>query len=173
MVPAERQGEDFARFVKEHYSALVRFGASLAGASQAEDLAQSALLKASRHLVRVPPEKRAAYIRTVMARQAWRQSKRPWNREVFSFKPELGGTSEAFDRVDQSDLIRRAFDSLSFGQRVVLTLRYLEDLSEAETARVLGCSIGTVKSRTFRALDRLRRSEMFSDDAALDKEVIR
>ncbi len=45
---------------------------------------------------------------------------------------------------------------LPTGQRAVLVLRYFDDLTEAETARVLGCSIGTVKSQHARALARLR-----------------
>ncbi len=45
---------------------------------------------------------------------------------------------------------------LPAGQRAVLVLRYFDDLTEAETARVLGCSVGTVKSQHARAMARLR-----------------
>ena len=50
----------------------------------------------------------------------------------------------------------RALQTLSPGQRAALVLRYYEDLSEAQTAEVLGCSVGTVKSQVHRALNRLR-----------------
>jgi RNA polymerase sigma factor (sigma-70 family) len=46
---------------------------------------------------------------------------------------------------------------LPVGQRAVLVLRYFDDLTEAETARTLGCSVGTVKSQHARAMARLRQ----------------
>jgi RNA polymerase sigma factor (sigma-70 family) len=50
----------------------------------------------------------------------------------------------------------RALADLSAGQRAALALRFYEDMTEADTAAVLGVSVGTVKSRVSRALDRLR-----------------
>jgi RNA polymerase sigma factor (sigma-70 family) len=46
---------------------------------------------------------------------------------------------------------------LPIGQRAVLVLRYFDDLTEHETARTLGCSVGTVKSQHARAIARLRQ----------------
>ena len=62
------------------------------------------------------------------------------------------------------DLVR-ALDSLLPPQRVVLVLRYLEDMSEAEIATLLGVAVGTVKSRLARALDKLRNQMGGGDDA--------
>ncbi len=56
------------------------------------------------------------------------------------------------------DLLLRGLAALPPRQRAVLVLRYFEDLSEAETAVLLGCSIGTVKSQAARGLARLRQS---------------
>ena len=54
------------------------------------------------------------------------------------------------------DQVLRALATLPARQRAVIVLRYLEDLSEAQTSAVLGCSAGTVKSQASRALARLR-----------------
>ena len=66
----------------------------------------------------------------------------------------VGATEEVppFDRED----VERALDALSPEHREVLVLRFFEDQSEAQTAQALGCSAGTVKSHTSRALARLR-----------------
>jgi hypothetical protein len=50
----------------------------------------------------------------------------------------------------------QALGALPPRQRVALVLRYFEDLSEADAAEAMGCSVGTVKSTTSRALERLR-----------------
>ncbi len=57
---------------------------------------------------------------------------------------------------DVRDELWRALARLPTRMRAVLVLRYWEDLSEAEAARVLGCSAGTVKSQASRGLSRLR-----------------
>jgi DNA-directed RNA polymerase specialized sigma24 family protein len=63
-------------------------------------------------------------------------------------------TAEIADR----DYLLRALAALPAGQRAVLVLRYFDDLSEGETAAMLGCSVGSVKSQTARALAKLRAS---------------
>jgi RNA polymerase sigma factor (sigma-70 family) len=67
---------------------------------------------------------------------------------------------------EKTDL-RRALASLPPQQRVVLILRYWQDLSEAEIAELLGCRQGTVKSRASRAYAQLRQELGWSDDAAI------
>ena len=58
--------------------------------------------------------------------------------------------------VDDRDAVRTALLALPVGQRAVVALRFLEDRSEADTAALLGVSVGTVKSQAARGLDRLR-----------------
>jgi RNA polymerase sigma factor (sigma-70 family) len=60
------------------------------------------------------------------------------------------------DAVAERDFLIRALAGLPLRQRSVLVLRYYNDLSEAEIADVLGCSVGTVKSQASRGLARLR-----------------
>jgi RNA polymerase sigma-70 factor (sigma-E family) len=58
--------------------------------------------------------------------------------------------------IADKDLLWRALAQLPAGQRAVLVLRYYEDLSEAQTAAVLGCTVGSVKTQTSRGLARMR-----------------
>jgi RNA polymerase sigma factor (sigma-70 family) len=58
--------------------------------------------------------------------------------------------------VESSTDLTKALGQLAPRQRVTLMLRYFDDLSEAQVAEVMGCSVGTVKSTTSRALQRLR-----------------
>lgn len=60
------------------------------------------------------------------------------------------------DGVADHDELLRAVRTLPAGQRAVLVLRFFDDLSVADTAAALGCTTGTVKLQTARALDRLR-----------------
>ena len=60
------------------------------------------------------------------------------------------------EQVESRDLVVRALRRVPVRMRTVLVLRYFEELSEAETAAVMGCSAGTVKSQAARGLERLR-----------------
>jgi RNA polymerase sigma-70 factor (sigma-E family) len=156
-VLAEPDG--FAAFVAARYAALVRTAFLFVGdRGHAEDLVQSALSRTYSHWARIRSRSAAeAYTRTTMARLAGRWSHRRWVGELASgVSPEesdgldpLAGRAQALD-------LYAALGRLPWPQRAVLVLRYFEDLSEAETAAVLRCSPGTVKSRASRALAALR-----------------
>jgi RNA polymerase sigma factor (sigma-70 family) len=60
------------------------------------------------------------------------------------------------DLVGNRDALLRAVRALPSGQRAILVLRYFEGLTEVQTADVVGCSVGTVKSQHARALAQLR-----------------
>jgi RNA polymerase sigma-70 factor (ECF subfamily) len=66
---------------------------------------------------------------------------------------------------EEREALLVAIERLSEPERLVVTYRYLLELSEAETAIALGIRPGTVKSRLSRALDRLRRRMETTDDA--------
>lgn len=152
------ESDAFAEFVADRYSALVRTGFLFVGdRGHAEDLVQSALERTYAHWARLQNLGSAdAYTRTTMVRLAGRWSRRRWRGELPSGAPDgVGAVDPVTDRAEALDLYA-ALGRLPWPQRAVLVLRYFEDLSEAETAAVLHCSPGTVKSRASRALATLR-----------------
>src|SRR6266700_2156102 len=134
--------DEFAAFVAARYRALVRTGLLLAGdRGHAE-----------------------AYARRTRLRLALRARQRRWSGEIATGRlparpadRPAGGTLDP-GRDDLALDVRRALAELPAGQRAVLVLRYLDDQSEAETARLLGISPGTVKSRAARGLAKLRQA---------------
>jgi RNA polymerase sigma-70 factor (sigma-E family) len=151
--------EDYTSFVAARYQALVRTAYLLVGdRGHAEDLVQSALVKTYTAWPRLrQPEYAEAYARKTLVRVAVRWRARRWHGEVPT--AHILAASPAPEHNDLTD-VRRALSALPVGQRAVLVLRFLDDLSEARTAQLLGISPGTVKSRTARALAALRTSEV-------------
>lgn len=126
---------------------------------QAEDLLQSAYAKAMPHWRKVKgydvPD---AYMRRVMVsiRTSWWRRSR--GREVIVPEiPEQGsGTTTVDDTVIDNQVLLAALRALPDRQRAAVVLRHWCDLSEAETAQTMACSVGTVKSTTSRGLASLR-----------------
>jgi RNA polymerase sigma-70 factor (sigma-E family) len=160
-----RRDPEFAEFVSARYRPLVRYGVSLvADVGKAEDLTQAALLKTYRAWPRLATGSPDAYTRRVMARAAWRAGRRRWRVEVPTRDVPERAVADQYGAVDLGDLVRRALRALPDRQRVVVTLRFLEGLTEAETAELLGCSLGTVKSRCSRGLATLRTMGLLNDE---------
>jgi RNA polymerase sigma-70 factor (sigma-E family) len=131
---------------------LLRVAYLLAQDAQlAEDLVQTALTKAwfAWHRVQGDPE---PYVRKILVNTFVSAKRRRWNVE----QPTERLPERPLADHESSPDLRRALAALPRGQRAVIVLRYFEDLTEAETARVLDVSIGTVKSQTAKALVRLR-----------------
>lgn len=148
---------DFTAFAGARWPTLVRSGVLL-GCSlhEAEDLAQATLLRCLLKWKQVrradDPEAYTARILLNLHRQARR---RRWRGErPVEVLPELP-TPGAEGRVDDAEAVRSALAVLTAAQREVVVLRIHLQLSEAETARVLGIPPGTAKSRLSRALARL------------------
>lgn len=156
----EQDQEAFTTFVRERSTALLRTAYLLTGdRADAEDLLQEALVALARHWRRVAREGNPeAYVRTALHTRAidgWRRrSVRPRVVGEPSEHTPLEGDaySEAAARLTLADALAR----LTPRQRAVLVLRFYEQHTEVETARVLGCSTSTVKSQTRHALARLR-----------------
>ena len=161
---ADRRRAEFERFVAESTEPLVRAAYLVVGdLAEAEDLVQECLIKVAKRWPRVRSmDHPRAYARRVLINLALDGSRR---RVRNRGELELGdavqdGRDEESARelaaIDSRSELQQALAMLTPRQRAVLVLRYFEDLSEADTAAALGCSIGTVKSTASRALVRLQ-----------------
>ncbi len=155
----DAQGQKrFRDFVENRSSALLKTAVLLSGGDRhaAEDLLQNALIKAAGRWQRIDePE---AYVRQILYRQQVSRWRLKWRRRELSVAepPEGTGGGDAALAADLRIVMRGALARLTARQRTVLVLRYFEDLPEADVARILGCSVGTVRSTTHRSLARLR-----------------
>lgn len=151
--------DGFPDFMATNGSALSRFAYLLVGNhDDAEDLLQSALTKTAVRWRRVARyDNPGAYVRQVMVNETYSRWRRKRLLRMVSVaqvpdRQSPDGVDASVDRV----VIWRALDRLTPRQRAVLILRFHEDMSVEDTAALLQCSTGTVKSQTHAALARLR-----------------
>jgi RNA polymerase sigma-70 factor (sigma-E family) len=150
----------FSEFVAARQQALLRTAYLLTSEiHSAEDLVQTALAKAYLAWDRLrDPQAVEAYVRKIMVNEHTSWWRRAWRRNERSTDtlPETPTVRDDPTDFEQHDAMWELVQTLPPKQRAAVVLRYYEDLSEAETARVLGVSVGTVKSQTSRALATLR-----------------
>jgi RNA polymerase sigma-70 factor (sigma-E family) len=150
----------FDEFVVTSAASLLRTAYLITGdEGEGEDLVQECLLQVQRRWRRISTmDQPLAYARRILVRLAIRGSQQRERRhaELGSNIVERATASVAIDLVGVRDEVRAALRQLTPRQRAMLVLRYFHDLSEAQIARTLGCSIGTVKSTTSRSLSQLR-----------------
>jgi RNA polymerase sigma-70 factor (sigma-E family) len=150
--------ESFRDFVRARAPALSRAAYLLTGDHHmAQDLVQSALAATYQHWSRIHAGNPEAYVRRAMhhAHVSWWRKRRP--AEVA--RPDEATVSAGDDETEAATIrltVVAALRVLAPRQRAVIVLRYFEDLTEVQTAAVLGCSVGTVKRSHFEALARLR-----------------
>ena len=146
----------FEDFVRGRSTALLRTAYLLTGDRRdAEDLLQTALERTSRHwssIYRSPD----AYVRRVMANAVTSRWRRKGAAELPLFDDQVPSPGDAIAAIAVRDALVRGLLALPARQRAVLVLRYFDELSEAETAAAMQCSVGTVKSQASRGLARLR-----------------
>jgi RNA polymerase sigma-70 factor (sigma-E family) len=152
----------FASYVKARQPVLLRTARSLtANPSDAEDLLQTALAKTYVAWERIEDHRALdGYVRRALLNTRTSQWRK---RRVDEFacdelpepEPVTGGDDPA-EQQALHDAMWRAIMRLPARQRAMVVLRYYEDLSEVQTAEVLGVSVGTVKSAVSRALGKLR-----------------
>lgn len=123
----------------------------------ADDVVQDTLIKAYQHWKRVrQTDNPEAYVRRILineVRGRWRRPERSVPVAQFAHEPSVADLS---DDVTRRHGLQQALLTLPLRQRMTVVLRYLEGLSERETAAALGCSEGTVKSQSSRALNTLK-----------------
>jgi RNA polymerase sigma-70 factor (sigma-E family) len=142
----------FDAFVRARLPHLLRFGRALTGSEHAAaDLVQDALEKTLMRWSKVTSDDPEGYVRRAMVNRSvsvWRKLRRE------HLTDELPQRSH--HDPERDDTLFDALRRLPPRQRAVIALRYYEDLTEAQAAAVLGCSVGTVKSQASAAMARLR-----------------
>jgi RNA polymerase sigma-70 factor (sigma-E family) len=145
---------EFDEFVVARSPALLRTAYLLTRDVQlAEDLLQTALTKAWFSWKRIDGDPEP-YVRRILVNASVSWWRKRWTHETPTrFVPEP--TPGAGPPADVHDLLQ-ALGRLPRRQRAVVVLRYVEDRTEADTAALMGCSVGTVKSQCAKALAKLR-----------------
>jgi RNA polymerase sigma-70 factor (sigma-E family) len=155
--PPRADRDAFSDAVADHHRELARFAFRLCGdRTLAEDVVAEAYARVWPHWRRGRVEVLLPYLVRTVANEAYARHRRRRLERAHepTERPALAGSFEG--QVDEHDELWAALDRLPPQQRVVLVLRVVEDLSEDETAAMLGVPRGTVKSRLARGLDALR-----------------
>jgi RNA polymerase sigma-70 factor (sigma-E family) len=153
---------DFELFVKAQSTHLLRFAEMLCGdRHHAEDLVQQALMRCYPKWHRLGDDP-LRYVRRAVVNRFLSQARRRWSNELPSDPVENDwdqrAVSDFAPAVQTRETVLAALGALTVKERAVVVLRYSQDLSEAETATLLGMAAGTVKSTAARALAKLRLS---------------
>jgi RNA polymerase sigma-70 factor (sigma-E family) len=150
---------EFTEFVRDHGGALLRTATLLTGdRARGEDLTQTALARAYAQWDKVAAaDLRLPYVRRLLVNSHLSWLRRLTNTEqVIESIPDRGDENDLQARHAQADELRTALRQLSPRVRTAVVLRYFDDLSEAETARLMGCSAKTVNNSVGRGLAVLR-----------------
>jgi RNA polymerase sigma-70 factor (sigma-E family) len=147
---------EFREYVEASRAALLRMAFLTCGDwHHAEDAVQTALVKLFGAWDRTRRETADAYARRIVANVLVDQTRRGWFRreQSYAFPPDqLEAMSLGDDQAEAAAILAR----LPLRQRATIVLRFWEDQSVEQTARILRCSTGTVKSNTARGLKTLR-----------------
>lgn len=142
---------------ERHYLPLLRLSVALSGRQEAaEDLVQEAFVRSAARITDLAPGEVGPYLRRAIV-NLWKNRLRRFAIEARSAVSLARPEPEPVAPMEERDLMWKALMQLPSRQRACLVLRFYEDLSEPEVARVLGCSVGTVKSQTSRGLAKLRK----------------
>ncbi len=165
---ADRSAAELERFLAERADHLLHTAVLLSGSREAgEDLLQTAVERLLRRWRRFDGDPEGYLRRTLcnLVTDGYRRAGR-WRQKERLLRTEVLQTQDATGDVDLRDALVRLLLQLPVRQRAVLVLRYWEQLTDAETAAILGCPEGTVKSAGSRGLMRLRELASDWNDAA-------
>lgn len=159
---------EFREYMAARWPALLRTAYLLTGDRYlAEDLAQSALEKTALAWSKV---RRAddvhAYVRRILVNTHLSLFRRKRVAEFASGAVPEVSSADSSQQVALRDELLKALATLPKRQCAVVVLRYWEDLSEVQTAELMGCSVGTVRSQAHRALAKLRVSPLLTDSGS-------
>lgn len=152
-----RRDEEFTQFVSARLASFRRLAYLLCQDwNRADDLVQAAITRLYVHWGRASAvDHTDAYARTILVREYLREQRSGWARRVSLDAEAPDSPGEAPDRDTALD-VRNALAAVPSRQRATLVLRFYCDLSVAQTADLLGCSAGTVKSQTAKGIAVLR-----------------
>ena len=160
-------GDEFAEYAAASIPSLRRLALLLCrNWHDADDLVQATLAKLCQHWYRAAAaDSTDAYVRVILVREFVRGRRTAWARRVSvtGQPPEIRAPAADLDTLLD---LQAAMTALAPRQRAVLVLRYYCDLDVTQTAEVLGCAPGTVKSQTAKALATLRRALGHSSEPA-------
>ncbi|HEY1761768.1 MAG TPA: SigE family RNA polymerase sigma factor [Acidimicrobiales bacterium] len=171
---------EFESFVADVTPGLMRTGHLLTwNLAESEDLVQETLLRVAKRWLSVKKmDYPGAYARRILVNLVLRGAAQRTRGDVELNSIDAPPADERFERemhaIDTRSEILWMLSSLPRRQRVVLVLRYYEDLSESEIAEQLEWPVGTVKSTASRALEQLRRllEESSAHDTAFPHQQI-
>jgi RNA polymerase sigma-70 factor (sigma-E family) len=155
-----------AHLYEEHSASALRLAYLMTGDAQAtEDLVQEAFARMfARFQDRKGPDAVAAYLRRSIVNLAHDRHRRSKTVRTFLAGARAPASSEEAAEVDARLVMRSRLQRIPHRQRAALVLRYYEDLSEAQTAEVLGCSVHAVKQLVQRGLRRMREQGLGDAD---------
>jgi RNA polymerase sigma-70 factor (sigma-E family) len=158
------EAADFQDYVLARRRSLLRTAWLLTGDwHAAEDLVQIALMRCYPRWSHVEPGSADAYVRRAMINVFTSSWRRLWRGEVSTAELPDSAAPDVYAGIDQRRTVLMALAALPARQRATVVLRFFDDASEADTAVALGCSVGTVKSQTSKALAQLRSSGLLLD----------
>ena len=162
--PPRDRVDAYEEVYESHFDRLARLVVLLGVPREdAEDVVADVFVRTFSHWVSGSVKNIGGYLTTAVTNAARDRARRAVRLEPLP--GELGTEHQSEDGVDDRDRMKRCLTLLGHDQREVVVLRFYYELSEAETAEVLGVAVGTVKSRQARGLARLRAMMIGASDA--------